>query len=127
MNADREQRQVPRIPLPGQPTARTRTTETVRLLDLSVKGVRVEHLSILRPGGACTVEFPPAFGSLVVAAQVVWSQVVGTQASPEGEQHLRYQSGLTFPRITAAQRAILAQALEKAVSGTAPEHEGLSR
>src|SRR5574337_694219 len=120
----KKQRQVPRIILPGQPTARTRATETVRLLDLSVKGVRVEHLNLLRPGGACTVEFPPTFGSLVLAAQVVWSQVIGTETSLEGGHILRYQSGLPFPRVTAAQHSILAQALEKAASGVALGNEG---
>jgi hypothetical protein len=122
----RKPRQVPRISLPGQPAARTRSTETVRLLDLSLKGVRIEHLSLLRPGGPCTVEFPAAFGSLVLPAQVVWSRVIGTDASPEGERILRYQSGLTFPQVTAEQQTILAQALEKATSSDAQKNGGLT-
>ena len=126
MTDSRRPRQVPRINLPGQPTARTRSTETVRLLDLSLKGVRIEHLNILRPGGPCTVEFPPAFGSLVLLAQVVWSRVIGTDASPEGERILRYQSGLTFPRVTAEQQTILAQALEKAGASNIQKNGGLT-
>lgn len=126
MTDSRRPRQVPRINLPGQPTARTRSTETVRLLDLSLKGVRIEHLNILRPGGPCTVEFPPAFGSLVLLAQVVWSRVIGTDASPEGERILRYQSGLTFPKVTAEQQTILAQALEKAGASNIQKNGGLT-
>jgi hypothetical protein len=122
----RKPREVPRISLPGQPAARTRSTESVRLLDLSIKGVRIEHLNILRPGGPCTVEFPPAFGSLVLPAQVVWSRVIGTDANPEGERILRYQSGLTFPKVTAEQQTILAQALEKAASGNVQKNGELT-
>jgi hypothetical protein len=126
MTEYQKQRRARRITLPGQPAGRTRATETVRLLDLSLNGVRMEHLNILRPGAACTVELPPALGALVVSAQVVWSRVVGTEASPEGERLLRYQSGLMFPRVTAEQHTILAQALEKATSGVAPNEGGLS-
>jgi len=122
----RKQRRTPRITLPGRPAARTRATETVRLLDVSLNGARIEHLNMLRPGAACTVELPPSLGVLVLSAQVVWSRVVGTEASPEGERLLRYQSGLMFPQVTAEQHTSLAQALEKASSGVAPQEGGLS-
>ncbi len=80
----RKQRRVPRIALPGQPAARSRATETVRLLDLSLNGARIEHLNILRPGGTCTVELSPPLGGLHLSAQVVWSRVVGTEAGSGG-------------------------------------------
>lgn len=85
---------MPRIPLPGRPAARY---QAARLLDLSLTGMRLEHLNHLRPGAACTVELPSALGGLVLAAQVVWSRVIGTESSPEGQPLLRYQSGLMFP------------------------------
>lgn len=84
MTEYQKQRRVPRITLPGRAAARTRAIETVRLLDVSLSGARVEHLNLLRPGAPCSVELPPALGALVLAAQVVWSRVVGAEASPGG-------------------------------------------
>ena len=126
MTEYQKQRRVPRITLPDRPAARTRVSETVHLLDVSLTGARVEHLNILRPGASCTVELPPALGALVLAAQVVWSRIVGTEANPEGERLLRYQSGLLFSKVTAEQHNILGQALETAASGVALSNGGLS-
>ena len=126
MTEYQKQRRVPRITLPGRAAARTRAIETVRLLDVSLSGARVEHLNLLRPGAPCTVELPPALGALVLAAQVVWSRVVGAEASPEGERLLRYQSGLLFSKVTAEQHTILGQALETAASGVTLNNGGLS-
>jgi hypothetical protein len=116
-----KQRRAPRITLPSQPAARTRATETVRLLDLSLNGARVEHLNILRPGTACSLELPASLGSLGLGVQVVWSRVVGSEPRLEGDRLLRYQSGLTFPQVTAEQHTILTRALEKAASGVSSE------
>ncbi len=121
-----KQRRVPRITLPSQPAAWTRAPETVRFLDLSLNGARVEHLQLLHPGSTYHLELPAVLGSRLLAAQVVWSRVVGTEASPEGERLLRYQSGLMFPWVTADQHTILAQALEMAASGVPFEGGGLS-
>ena len=68
MTEYQKQRRAPRITLRDRPAARTRAVETVRLLDVSLSGARVEHLNILRPGAPCTVELPPALGALVLAA-----------------------------------------------------------
>ena len=121
-----KQREVPRIALPQRPTARARATLEVRLLDLSLKGARIEHLNLLRPKAACTLELPSALGSVVLAARVVWSRVVGTEPSAEGERPLIYQSGLMFPQVTADQHTTLAQALEKAAAGVPLGNGGLS-
>ncbi len=119
-------RRAPRIALPSQPAARTRATETVRLLDLSLNGARVEHLNILRPGTACSLELPAILGALALDVQVVWSRVIGTAPSSMGDRLLRYQSGLTFPQVTAEQQPFLTRALEKAAAGISVEEEGRS-
>ena len=110
MTERQNRRRTARTPLPERPTARTRGTGAVRLVDLSLTGAHLEHLNVLRPGYGCTLELPAALGSLVLAAQVMWSQVVGTEKSPEGRL-LRYQSGLMFPRVTPEQRNVLARVL----------------
>lgn len=110
-----KQREVPRIVIPGRLAARARATLEVSLCDLSVKGARIEHLSLLRPRSRCTVELPPPFGPLVLAAQIVWSRIIGTEEGAGGERLLRYQSGLAFTDITAEQQAALGNALERII------------
>ncbi len=107
------QAQARRVPLPARPAAAIRLTEDVRLLDVSLTGVRLAHEQLLRPGRICTLEFPASLGGFVLTAQVVWSQVVGTMPSAGGPL-LRYESGLQFPQLSPEQHRILEQALEKA-------------
>jgi len=110
-----KKREVPRVSLLGRPTTRARATLDVQICDLSVRGARIEHMSLLRPGSACTLELPPACGGMVLAAQIVWSRVVGTHEGSAGERQLRYQSGLSFTEITREQQALLGSALEKMI------------
>ncbi len=115
-----DQRQSQRVPLPGRPAAQVRVTEAVRLLDLSLTGARLEHEQLLRPGRTCAIELPASLGSLTLAAQVVWSRVVGTRPSAEGRL-LRYESGVQFPQLPPEQYSRLGQALKAAATGDAVE------
>ena len=108
-----ERRGAPRILVAGCLGARARATLDVRILDLSASGARIEHYDLLRPGATYAFELPPTLGSLVLTAKVVHSAVVGTEATTDGERHLRYQSGLTFVGITAEQQSALAAILER--------------
>ncbi len=110
-------REVPRIVLPGRPAARARATLEVSLCDLSVKGARIEHLSLLRPGSRCTLELPAPFAPLALSAEIVWSKVVGTEEEVHGQRRLRYQSGLAFTGITAEQQVALGTTLERLSPG----------
>ncbi len=115
MGAYEKERTVPRIVLPGRPAARARATLEVSLCDLSVKGARIEHLSLLRPGSRCTLELPPPFGPLALSAEIVWSKVLGTEPGTDGQPRLRYESGLAFTGLTAEQQAALGKALERII------------
>lgn len=117
MAQHQERRGAPRIPIAGQVDARARATLEVKLVDLSVSGARIEHGDLLRPGSSCAFEFPPAIGSLVLSARVVHSTVVGAIGTPDGERHLRYQSGLAFIGITPDQRAALEGIVERLTPG----------
>jgi len=112
-----DRRKAPRILVAGRLGARARATVEVRILDLSASGARIEHFDLLRPGATYTFELPLALGSLILTAKVVHSAVIGTEATPEGERHLRYQSGLTFVGITAEQHAALAAIVERLAPG----------
>jgi hypothetical protein len=108
-----EQRRIPRVRMADRPAARVRPSLEARLVDLSLTGARIEHFGTLRPEVPCTIELPGATRPLVLPVRIVWSHVVGTEHSPEGERRLRYQSGLEFIGVTAEQQAILARIQEQ--------------
>ncbi len=100
-------------PLP----VRSRAGMQLRLLDLSLSGACIEHLTRLQPGASCVLEFPPALGPFTLSAQVVRSLVVGVELGPEETRRLRYESGVAFVQVTPDQRAALAQVLEHLAAG----------
>ena len=113
----RERRGTPRLPITANVGARARATLEVRLVDLSVRGARIEHVDLLRPGSACAFQFPPAIGSLVLSARVIHSTVVGSTQNTDGERHLRYQTGLQFVGVTPDQRSVLESIVERLTPG----------
>jgi hypothetical protein len=101
----------------GHLGAQARATLNVRIVDLSAVGVRIEHSDILRPGATYAFELPSVLGSLILNAGVVHSAVMGAEANPEGERHLRYQSGLAFVGVTADQQSAIESILDRLVPG----------
>ena len=68
MMEERERRMVSRTTLAERPVARVRGLPEVRLLDLSLTGAQIEHLDLLRPGLACTLDLLPPCGALSLPA-----------------------------------------------------------
>ena len=108
-----DRRRGKRFAVAGHPGGRVRATLEATLIDLSASGARIQHQNLLRPGFACTLEFPSAFGEVNVPVQVVRSVVIGTGADRAGEQKLRYESGLQFVNLTPEQRATIEAILER--------------
>lgn len=108
----RERRKVARVVVPWHLSARVLDSHDVRILDLSTAGVGIEHVVPLQPGSTCTLQFPLPFGSLHLAARVVWSMLKGDRASGDGDRQPQYHSGLAFTELTSEQQAALARALE---------------
>lgn len=109
----KERRRAPRHLIAGRLSGRAHAILDVLILDLSIAGARIEHLSPLSPGAPCTLGLPAALGSLVLAARVVRSVVSGSEQSSDRKRLLRYQSGIEFVGITTEQQKVLADALEK--------------
>jgi PilZ domain len=107
-----DRRKVARVVVPWHLSARVRDSHDVRILDLSTAGVGIEHGEPLQPGATCTLEFPLPFGSVHLAARVVWSLLRGAGPIREGVREHRYHSGLAFTELTSEQQAALARALE---------------
>lgn len=107
-----ERRSEARVLVPWQLSGRVLDSREVRILDLSMGGVGIEHVDPLQPGASCVLEMPLPFGSLRLAARVVWSLVRGGGKLREGDPRFQYQSGLAFTDLTPEQQAALARALE---------------
>jgi hypothetical protein len=122
--AHSEKRAVPRTVFPERLSARVRETHEVRLVDLSVQGARIEHRGLLPPGSPCRLELPRSFGDLVLAAEVVWSTVIGAERTTQGERHLLSRTGLKFGRLTVEQRRALAESLREATLESIPPLDG---
>lgn len=108
----RDRRKVARVVVPWHLSARVLDSHDVRILDLSTAGVGIEHVVPLQPGATCALDIPLPFGSVHVAARVVWSMLKGDGETREGGLQAQYHSGLAFTDLTAEQQAALARALE---------------
>jgi len=108
-----DRRQTVRLTIPAQfftgPDVELRP---VRLLDLSLMGVRIEHAEPLHEGVVCHVDLPPALGRASLTCKVVWTRLHKREQTVEGDTRVSYQSGLTFIRLTPEQQAKLADALQ---------------
>jgi PilZ domain len=120
MGEGTDRREVRRTALPRRPRAQAREVQEVRLLDLSLKGARIEHLDLLHPGAPCHLQLPPTLGSLSLSAQVVWCTVVGRKPSPDGDRQLISRTGLRFTKLTATQQTSLAGTLQELAAGRIP-------
>jgi hypothetical protein len=116
----KERRTTSRVTLSGTHTVRTHEGVEAHLLDLSLRGARVEHFGILRPGSLCIVALPAALGSLLLPAEILWCTILGAERRSDGERHLRSHSGLGFTKMTESQRTVLAGILQQLTPGTIP-------
>ena len=94
------------------------TNEAVQVLDLGLRGVRLEHTSILRPGTHCYLRLPLTRQRVTVLGRVVWSEAVGRVAREGGGADLLYQSGLEFGTLAQETRTVLTAFLD--TQGTPP-------
>jgi hypothetical protein len=120
MMEERERRMASRTTLAAGPAARVRGLPEVRLLDLSLTGAQIEHLDLLRPGLAYTLDLLPPCGAPSHPAQVVWCAVIGRKRKVGSGSHLVSHSGLRFPTFTGAQYAALADSLQRLAAARHP-------
>jgi PilZ domain len=123
----RERRKSPRMGLPARPPARAREAREVRLVDLSLHGAGIEHRGLLRPGAPCHLELPSGPGALVLTAEVVWSTIIGSERTAQGERQLLSRSGLRFGKLTGDQRRAVAETLQQLALSAVPlldSHQG---
>ena len=116
-----DRRHVPRFLVPRHLTEPDLELRRVRLLDLSSKGARIEHLEHVHEGLVLSVDLPPILGGLRLTGQVVWTRLHKREHTYEGDTRVSYQSGLCFIGLTAQQQAELAAALAILKTGELPD------
>jgi len=77
--------------------------DEVHIVDLSLGGARLEHLTVLRPGDTCFLRFALNDQPYTFTGRVAWSNVVGRR--PDGD--LVYQTGVAFQKVPAGAKALL--------------------
>ncbi len=106
-----ERRRDIRLPIPAQVSGRGIGELQVRLLDLSPRGVRIEHLRPLPNRALCFLDLPLALGGTSLQGEVIWSHLTEYRPGSEGISVVCFQSGLRFLMLTGEQEARLAEAL----------------
>jgi len=107
-------RQWARLTFPDPVSGRVLATHDVQIHDLSLRGARLEHTVVLRPGSTCVLRVPLEQQAVTMVGSVVWSQVVGrTARGTDGSTGLRYQSGLEFGRLAGETHDRLTAFLER--------------
>ena len=106
-----ERRRIARLMVPSHLGGFEVESRLVRLLDLSAKGVRIEHPGHLHDGLVLFVDLPPDLGEVRLPAKVVWTRLRKGEQTFEGDKHVTYQSGLVFVGLTPEQQAALAVGL----------------
>lgn len=90
-----ERRQHLRLHLPDTRTGTLGLTTSVRLVDVSPAGARIEHTNLLAPGQACVLDVALADQALHLRGRVVWCQLHHIITDMEGRS-AQYHSGIHF-------------------------------
>ena len=120
-----DRRHFARLTIPAQVSDRDLAPQPVRLLDLSLKGARVEHADPLHVGLQCLVDLPPALGRGSLSGRIVWTKLHRHEQTVEGRRQRYYRSGLTWAGLTPEQQSALMAELELLTAAQeAPSPEG---
>ena len=84
----------------------------VRILELSLRGARVEHTVILRPGGTHRLHVPLPNRVVAIQCLVVWSEARGRVKGEKRGAGLRFHSGLEFRNLSSEIETQLAAYLQ---------------
>ncbi len=107
-----ERRHNARLTIPPKFSDPGTHSQSVRLVDLSAGGARIEHTDPLHSGLPCLVDLPPALGQGRLRGRVVWTRLHHVENSLEGGQQRYFQSGLIWVGFSPEQLGALAAALE---------------
>lgn len=106
-------RRVARLTIPAPLREGEFAHHPVQVLDLSPLGACIRHHRLLHDGVVCYLDLPPALGPLRLTGRLVWMALRRTEQTLEGTHRFHYESGIEFTSVNRAQKAALADILEK--------------
>ncbi len=102
-----ERRTAPRKALDTAVTARTRTTTTVQVLDISLGGMRVQSEEPLAPQKQIVVWLPTRHGEIRLKANVLRCRAHFLKKPLTSGAVLVYDTGLQFSEMSARERRLI--------------------
>ncbi|NOZ94221.1 MAG: PilZ domain-containing protein [Acidobacteria bacterium] len=102
-----ERRTAPRKALDDTVVARTRTTTTVRVLDISLGGMRVQSEEPLAPHKELVVWLPTRHGEIRLRANVLRCRARFLKLPLTSGAVLVYDAGLQFSEMSARERRLI--------------------
>ena len=125
MGTEPDRRRVMRVDVPRHLRGGELEPHFVHLLNLTPLGARVTHLERWENGVVCSVDLPPALGTLRLNGRVVWTRLRSTEQTLAGDRRDHYESGIEFTGLTSEQQTALAAVLAMLqVAQATPEREG---
>lgn len=111
-NRPHKHRQGQRLILPSSLDSRLNGRLEAKVLDLSIRGARIEHRDLVRPGQAYTlsIDLPRPHTPIHVVARTVWSVVLRIEPGAESTTMV-YRSGLEFEGLTSGASQRIAEFL----------------
>ncbi len=106
-----ERRHLARVTIPSQFSGHGLALQPVRLVELSLRGARIEHPDPLNVGLLCFVDLPSGLGRGTLSGRIVWSKLHRDEQTLEGARQRYYRSGLTWTGLTPVQQGALTGAL----------------
>ena len=94
-SGSRDRRQHLRVPLADVLAGTLGLTAPVRVVDISLTGVRIEHAHPLTPGQATVLDVAVGGESFHLRTRVAWCHVYQVVTDPAGRE-VRYRAGLHF-------------------------------
>ncbi len=113
MTTPSDRRRIARLTIRSQSSGRALALQSVRLVDLSLHGARIEHPEPSNQGLLCFVDLPSALGCGPLSGRIVWTKLHRKEQTEEGARQRYYRSGLAWIGLTPAQQGALEAALAR--------------
>lgn len=100
-------RRYPRLAITEQVAADVTATQSVRLLDIGLGGVRIAHTGAVNPGASCLLRLPVRGLEFPLRCRVVWTHPMGPGEAGGNAGPFPFQSGLEFVGLSPSAQALL--------------------
>ncbi|MFQ5989510.1 MAG: PilZ domain-containing protein [Candidatus Methylomirabilales bacterium] len=111
----RDKRRFSRVMVGGTNKGRVTALYDASLVDISLGGVLIEHVQVVRPGTTSSLDFELHGKRLSLKCRVARSVVHRTEMQPDGEQSLIYHTGLEFVDLADGTRQLICNYIQSII------------